>query len=205
LQIRCNNERRNIMKRRIIFGALLAVTAGSVSAAWAAPESDCRSGGSAVQEGKRSTDKVPRHGKREHEEQGFARIKKALGLSDAQQAKFEGILQAERDKSAPLQQKLEVNRKWFRQMELAAKFYETEVRTIATSQAQLIAEMIVARVRAQNQIHSLLTPKQRAIAEKLRPPMPDCGQGPFTPLMYGHGPGHFRPPPGGVLPHSEWE
>ena len=82
---------------------------------------------------KRSTDKGPRLVKREHEEQGFDRIEKALGLSDAQQAKFEGILQAERDKSAPLQQKLEVNRERFRQMELAAKFYETEVRTIATS------------------------------------------------------------------------
>jgi len=86
------------MKRRIIIGVLLAVTAGSVSAVRAAPESDCRSGGSALKEGQRSTDKGPRQEKRGHEEQCFARIEKALGLSDAQQAKFEEILQAEREK-----------------------------------------------------------------------------------------------------------
>jgi Spy/CpxP family protein refolding chaperone len=172
LQVGCNNEKGNDINRRIIIGAsaLLTLTADGVSAEFVDPNSDYRPGGPARKEGQSPSDKRLRLKESEHEEQGFARLVKALGLSDAQQAKIERILQAERDNSAPLRQKLEVNLKLLHQVELAEKFDEAVVRTIATSQAQLFAEMIVVRARAQNQIHSLLAPEQLAIAEKLRPP-----------------------------------
>lgn len=170
------------MKLQIIIGALLAMTIGSVSAAWADRGCDCRPGGPERIEGHRPAGKEPGQGKREHEKRDIDRITQALGLTETQKAKIEGIMQAERDKSAPLRQKLDDTWKQLRQAEQAAKFDEKEVRTIATNQAQLITEMTVVHVRTQNQIHSLLTPEQRAIAKKLRPPMEE------------HGPGHLPPP-----------
>jgi Spy/CpxP family protein refolding chaperone len=163
------DNKTNSIKRQIILGAsaLLALAGDGVSAAFVESDGDCRPGGPAWKEGQSPTNKGPRQEKREHEEQGFARIEKALGLSDAQKAKIERILQAERDNSSPLRQKLEVNRKQLHQAEEAAKFDEATVRTIAESQAQLIAEMMVARTRVRNQIRSLLPPEQLAIAENL--------------------------------------
>jgi len=149
---------------------LLTLTADGVSAAFVDPNSDCRPGAPARKEGQSPSDKGLRIKESEHEEQGFARLVKALGLSDAQKAKIEQILQAERDNSAPLRQKLEVNLKLLRREELAEEFDEAAVRNIATSQAQLVAEMMVSLARARNQIHSLLTLEQHAIAEKPRPP-----------------------------------
>lgn len=189
-----SKERRNIMKPQIIIGALLAITIGSASAAWADRDCDCRPGGPEWQEGHRPAVRGPGQGNREHEERDFARIGKALILTEAQKAKIEGIVQAERDKSAPLRQKLEDTWKKLRQAEQAAKFDEAAVRTIAASHAQWLTEMMVARARAQNQIHALLTTEQCAIADKLRPPIDDGGPGHFRLPRHESGPGHSRPP-----------
>jgi Spy/CpxP family protein refolding chaperone len=205
-----SKERRNIMKPQIIIGALLAITIGSASAAWADRDCDCRPGGPEWQEGHRPAVRGPGQGNREHEERDFARIGKALILTEAQKAKIEGIVQAERDKSAPLRQKLEDTWKKLRQAEQAAKFDEAAVRTIAASHAQWLTEMMVARARAQNQIHALLTTEQCAIADKLRPPIDDGGPGHFRLPRHESGPGHSRPPRQksdyGDMPHCgcEW-
>jgi Spy/CpxP family protein refolding chaperone len=187
-------ERKNIMKPQIIFGALLAMTIGSVSAAWADRDCDCRPGGPEWRKGHRPAVRGPGQGNREHEERDFARIGKARELTEVQKAKIEGIVQAERDMSAPLRQKLEESWTQIRQAEQAAKFDEAAVRTIATSQAQRLTDMMVARARAQNQIHALLTTEQRAIVDKLRPPIDDGGPGYFRLPRHECGPGHFRPP-----------
>ena len=173
------------MKRRIIIGALLAITIGGVSAAWTASGCDCRPDG---QEGNGPPGRGPGPGNKEHHDPHFAQYAPELGLSDVQRAKIERILQAERDKSAPLRKKLEDNRQQLRKAELAAKFDEAAVRTIAARQAQLVTEMMVARARAHNQILSLMTPEQRTIAEKLRPPMEERGPGHFPPPGVKHGP-----------------
>ncbi len=172
------------MKLQIIIGSLLAMTIGSVPAVWADRDCDCRPGGPEWQERHQPAGKGPEEGKRERGKRDIDWITQALGLTETQRTKIEGIMQSERDKSTSLRQKLDDTWKQLRQAEQAAKFDEKEVRTIATNQAQLITEMTVVRVRTQNQIHSLLTPEQRAIAKKLRPPMEE------------HGPGHLPPPPG---------
>jgi Spy/CpxP family protein refolding chaperone len=148
----------------------LALTTDGMSSAWAEPDGNSRPAGPEWKEGQTPPDKGPRQGKKEHEEQGFAQIVKALGLSDAQKTKIKRILQAERDISAPLRQKLEVNLRLLRQLEQSAEFDEAAVRIIVTCQAQLIAEIMVARIQARNYIRSLLTLEQHAIAEKLSPP-----------------------------------
>ncbi|MGO9373684.1 MAG: Spy/CpxP family protein refolding chaperone, partial [Syntrophobacteraceae bacterium] len=47
-------------------------------------------------------------------------------------------------------------------------FDEAKVRSIAKGQADILANMIVARERIKSQIYAVLTPEQRAKAEKLR-------------------------------------
>jgi Spy/CpxP family protein refolding chaperone len=110
---------------------------------------------------------------------------KVLGLSDAQQTQIKAVFAAEREKSAPLMEKLAAYRQQLHDAAQAATFDEAAVRAIATNLAQAEIELTVARARAHNQINALLTTEQRALAEKLRPPMEE------------RGPGH-RPPFGGI-------
>lgn len=104
-------------------------------------------------------------------------------------------MNAERDKSASLRQKLEDTWKQLRQAEQAAKFDESAVRTIAARQAQLVTEMTTIHARVQNQIHALLTPEQRIRADDSRPSIKDGGPGCFPPPMDVGAPGCFPPPP----------
>jgi Spy/CpxP family protein refolding chaperone len=169
------------MKSQMIIGVLLTMTIGSVSVVWA--NCDCRPCGPGWREGHRQGGREAGQANREQEERGFSRFAKALGLTEAQKAKIEVIVQADRDKSAPLLRNLEDSWKQLRQAELAAKFDEAAVRSIAASQAQLVMEMTVGHARTRSQIHALLTPEQRTCAAKLRPPMEDGGPGFFHPPM----------------------
>ena len=175
------------MKLRIIIGALLALTVGGVSAALADHGCDCRPCCSEEQGGR-----GPGKWEGMHDGRGRERIGKALGLTETQQKKIDGIVQAEWDKIAPLRQKLEDSLKQLRQAEQTAKFDETAVRAIATNQAQIITEMSVSHARTRSQIHALLTPEQRARADKLRPPMGDGGPGLFPPPMESRSPREMR-------------
>jgi periplasmic protein CpxP/Spy len=97
------------------------------------------------------------------------RMAVVLDLSDAQQAQIKAILQSERETTAPLRKSLQASREALRQAARADTFDEAAVHKLAASQAATRTELIVARVRTQNRIHALLTPAQRAKAEKLRP------------------------------------
>jgi Spy/CpxP family protein refolding chaperone len=105
------------------------------------------------------------------------RMAVVLDLSDAQQAQIKAILQSERQTVAPLQKSLQASREALRQAAQADTFDEAAVRSIAAGEAATRTELIVARARTQNRIHALLTPAQRAKAEKLRPRHRD-GRGP---------------------------
>ena len=173
------------MKRRIIMAVLLAaVTAEGADGAWA-HAAGSHGPGMGDDEGCRAEEGMPPG-------PGAGRMARVLGLSDAQQTKIEALLAAERDKSRPLREKLEASRKQLRQAERAAKFDEAAVRAISATQAQLITELTVISARTHNQINALLTPEQRALAERLRPPMDEQGAGHRRP-MRDHGPGPMPP------------
>jgi len=97
------------------------------------------------------------------------RMAEVLGLSAEQQSQIQAIIQDERETVAPLEEKLQASRQELRAATQAENFDETAVRSIAAGQAATRTEMIVARARMQNRIHAILTPEQRAQAEKLRP------------------------------------
>ena len=99
------------------------------------------------------------------------RMAEVLGLSDSQKEKVSAILKAEQEKTEPLRQQLFENRKQIMESTSSGKFDEAAVRAIAAKQAPIIAELMVSHARAKSEIHALLTPEQRALAEKLGPMM----------------------------------
>jgi len=94
-------------------------------------------------------------------------IARELNLTEAQKPQFKALLEAGQNIVAPLHQKMDDVHK---QLELATEngqFDETQVRALATQQAQLMAEMIVEHERMKSKIFSLLTPEQRVKAAEM--------------------------------------
>lgn len=99
----------------------------------------------------------------------FARLARALDLTDAQKEQVKAILETEREKVAPLRQKLGETREKIRRAVEATPFDEAAVRSLAASQNETRTEMIVSRARVQSKIFALLSPEQRERAKKFRP------------------------------------
>lgn len=156
------------MKKQIIIGAMaiaaLAGGAWSVHAEFG-PDLD----GPALHEGPEDCGKM---GKGRFPE----RMAKRLKLSDAQKEQVQAVLKAEKERVAPLCEKLAENRKALWRAAEAETFDEAVVKSLAANQANLQAELIVSRMRVQSQIHAILTPEQRELAKKLRPMKRDKGQ-----------------------------
>lgn len=110
------------------------------------------------------------------------KMAKDLKLTDAQQEKVKAIITADREKSAPLREKMEEKRMQFHEAATAEKFDEATVRTLAVQKAELEVEMTVSRAKIRNSINAVLTPEQRAKAEIMRPQgMPGGGMMPPPP------------------------
>lgn len=99
-------------------------------------------------------------------ERFLARMTKTLDLSGEQQEKIKAIMEEHRTKVAPLRQSLGENRDKLRQVAKADTFDEAAIRTLAASQATAKTELMVERARVKNQIHAVLTPEQRKLAEE---------------------------------------
>ena len=113
------------------------------------------------------------------------RMAKVLKLTEAQQEQIKAVLASEREQVQPLREKGHDLRQQLMQAGEAITFDEAAVRALATSQAQIEAEMIVARTRTHNRINALLTAEQRELQKRLRPepdrqpPAPGPGIGEF--------------------------
>ncbi len=91
----------------------------------------------------------------------LCRMAKVLKLSDAQIKQAGVILTAEKERVAPLREKLMENRKKLHEAAEGETFDEAAVKTLAASQAGLQAELIVSRLYMQSQLRAILTSKQR--------------------------------------------
>lgn len=149
------------MKRQIIIGAMaVAALAGG---AWSVQaEFGPDGGGPALHEGDGE------HGGMDPERL-LGRMAKDLKLTDAQKKQIGVILTAEKERVAPLREKLMENRKKLHEAAEEETFNEAAVKTLAASQAGLQAELIVSRLRVQSHIRAILTPEQRELARKLHP------------------------------------
>lgn len=94
-----------------------------------------------------------------------------LDLSAAQRAEAETLLNAERESMKALHDQVRAGREALQQAALVVPFDETRVRELATVQAKLQTDMMVARARQQNRLHALLTPEQQTKAAALKQKM----------------------------------
>jgi Spy/CpxP family protein refolding chaperone len=116
-------------------------------------------------------------------ERRFARMAEFLELTDKQQEQIKALRKAEREQVAPLREQLRESRAKLRTLAETSPFDEIAVQALANSQAKVRTELIVAHARTRSQIHVLLTPEQRKLAEKLRFCMKD---------RRGHGRHHHK-------------
>jgi periplasmic protein CpxP/Spy len=94
-------------------------------------------------------------------------IARELNLTEAQKTQVKALFEAGRNTMEPIHQKMDDVHK---QLELATEngqFDEAQVRTLASQQAQLMADMIVEHERMKSKIFSLLTPEQRTKATEM--------------------------------------
>jgi periplasmic protein CpxP/Spy len=113
-------------------------------------------------------------------------LAKALSLTDAQKTQVKALFDAAHAAEEPRHEKL---MELHKQMEAATangQFDETQVRAIASQQAQLMTESMVEHERMKSKIYAILTPEQRVKAEELHKDMERHGR---------PGPPHGPPPP----------
>lgn len=123
----------------------------------------------------------------------LSHLTRQLGLNEDQQTKVMAILASDREKSGPLQQKLKEQLKQLRSAIESEPYDEATVRAVATRKVQIEVELIVSQARVKSRINALLTPEQKAQAEK-QPPAPGRGRGPHPPGG-GERSSHRPPPP----------
>ena len=99
---------------------------------------------------------------------GMHRFLEKLNLTDAQKEQVRSIMTEEHAKMKPLREKLKEGHKEMRAATKDGAFDEAQVRSIASKQANTITEMIVIKERIKTRIYKILTPEQRAQAQKLR-------------------------------------
>lgn len=109
------------------------------------------------------------------------RLARILELSEAQKKQIQSIVDEQREKGRAQQKREFELHEQLHQFERAATFNEQAVRGVASALADLETERLVARAKTHYRINAVLSPAQRALAEKLRPergelpPPPSCG------------------------------
>ena len=105
---------------------------------------------------------------RSHRQERMAQV---LGLSAEQQQQMTTLREEGQNAMQPLREALAANREKVRALVNAESFDENAVRSLAAEEATTRTELLVLRTRMQQQIHALLTPEQRALADRLQPMM----------------------------------
>jgi Spy/CpxP family protein refolding chaperone len=127
------------------------------------------------------------HGFQEREGHGrghgdmLEHMARELNLTDAQKEQVKTIMSSAESSSQATREKLEEIHKQVEAATANGQFDETQVRNLASQQAQLEADMMVEHLRAKSKVFAILTAEQRTKAEEMHKRM-----GP---------PRHMGPPP----------
>ena len=109
------------------------------------------------------------------------RMAQILELTTDQQTRIQAIFAADRETVKPLLEKRDGFRQQLHDAARAATFDEAAVRGLATGLAQVEVELCVLHTRGENAVNAVLTEEQRALAERLAPPMAGREHGGFPP------------------------
>jgi Spy/CpxP family protein refolding chaperone len=96
-----------------------------------------------------------------------SRLAKILELTEAQTGKIQAILDEERVQAKAQHLKEEGVFQQLHQVESGATFDEPAVRKLTSSLAGIHAEMLFLRLKTHSRVTGVLTPAQRALAERL--------------------------------------
>jgi Spy/CpxP family protein refolding chaperone len=96
-------------------------------------------------------------------------LAKQLNLTDAQKQQIKTIMQSQRATMRPLMQQMTQNRLAMLNATAGGTFDQAKVQTIASQQAQLMAQLSVQKAQIHSQIYNqVLTAEQKAKADQLR-------------------------------------
>jgi len=96
----------------------------------------------------------------------MARIARHLDLTEAQQAEIRAILEDARTEGEALRSRLGDMRATLEQSVRADTWYEDQVRMAVESNTETFVELTVLGSRTMHQVYALLTPEQRAEADR---------------------------------------
>lgn len=102
---------------------------------------------------------------------GFGRLAKQLNLSDAQKTQMKQIKEASKSKVQPLRENMKSIRQQLKAATADGNFNEAQVQTLATQQANIMAQLTVEKERTKSQIYAVLTPEQQTQAKALKEQM----------------------------------
>ncbi len=114
-------------------------------------------------------------------------LTRALTLTDAQQTQMKSIFESAQGTHESISNKMDELRKQLEAATANGQFDETQVRTLANQQAQLMADQIVEHERVKSKIYAILTPEQRVKADEMHKHMGRHG-GPHGGAMRRSGP-----------------
>jgi Spy/CpxP family protein refolding chaperone len=105
-----------------------------------------------------------------HGGQGFniERMANKLDLTDDQSARIGAILEESRQQMGDLHDKMQGNREQMRGLMQQSPLNEAAIRTVADTQGDVKADMIVLRAQQHAKINSILTDDQRAQLKEMR-------------------------------------
>ena len=156
------------MKNRIAIAISIAILAVAVGAVYTARGHESLNGLDSAATAQEALLLDAGEGRHPFARRIMARIAERLGLTEAQKTEIKSILVAERPVAEPLLRQLAATRKQLRDASRNGSFDEAQVRSLATQQAQTLAELIVTKERVKSKVYNVLTPEQRARAEKMR-------------------------------------
>lgn len=147
---------------RSVLGSLLAgavLVAGSIGIANARPDGNCLQRDGMTQTG------YHKHGKAKAP---FERMLRRLDLSEEQKEQVARIVNERRSDAQVDRAALRKNHKALHELATSSAYDPQRVRALAETQAQLMADKIVARTDTFRRVYQVLTPEQQAQLAELR-------------------------------------
>jgi len=158
------------MKTRILVGAFIAALVSNGAMIATAVAGPGHGGwGDREEVGERFEQRAERH---------LERMADVLDLSESQQEQIRALHEKARTENAPLREQLAASRERVRALCEAETVDAQAIRAEVLSQVDAKTALIVSRAEVHSTTLKLLTPEQRALAEKLKPQREFRGHGP---------------------------
>lgn len=156
------------MKKRILIPTLIlgALLSGSLALAGPGGCGSCGKKGSCDSQGQsRGAMTYEQH--EERTERRLEMMTTVLDLNEAQQQQLQTLFTQQWQDNQKLREQMQSERENMRTLKTADTFNEAEFRAQAAKRAELKTEMMVRKIKFQDELYAVLTPEQRIKVDKL--------------------------------------